>query len=53
MALAVFPVPCSLKQNPFWCKVRNDAVETWWSNGLYRPVHVYFTSMGDGDFIPS
>ena len=37
IALAVLPVPCSLKQKAFWFMVRNAAVVFWCSIGANLP----------------
>jgi len=42
IALAVLPVPCSLKQKDFLCCVKNNAVLRWCLNGLCLPEKVYF-----------
>ena len=42
IALAVLPVPCSLKQKDFLCCVKNNAVLRWCLNGLYLPEKIYF-----------
>ena len=48
IALAVLPVPCSLKQKAFRCFVKNSAVVFWCSKGLYVPGHWYCPLIGDG-----
>ena len=40
IALAVLPVPASLKQNAFWFIVRKDAVVRWCAIGANLPVQL-------------
>jgi hypothetical protein len=50
MALAVLPVPCSLKQKAFLFSVKNEAVFFWCSKGVL-PGQEYCPHIGDGTLI--
>ena len=48
MALAVLPVPCSLKQNARRFSVRNADVVFWCVKGVRLPAHLYCFCIGEG-----
>ena len=51
IALAVLPVPCSLKQNDVCSCHRKAAVVVWCSKGCMCPVQSYRPSIGEGAFM--